>query len=88
MGGKDQVSTTIANSLNWRRNDVRTNMDRKGSGEGEVMAGLFVLLLFTVLACIFMLCWAVRDTILDLRKKKHARIIKEKGYLPIEMEKR
>jgi hypothetical protein len=35
-----------------------------------------------------MLCWAVRDTILELRKKKHDRIIKEKGYLPIEMEKR
>jgi uncharacterized membrane protein YqjE len=56
--------------------------------EEEIMAGLYVLLIFSVLACIFMLCWAVRDTILELRKKKHDRIIKEKGYLPIEMEKR
>jgi len=56
--------------------------------EEEIMEAAFVLLTFTVLSCIFMICWAAGDFILGRRKAKRDRIIKEKGYLPIEMEKR
>jgi hypothetical protein len=56
--------------------------------EEEIMEAVFVLLTFTVLLCIFMLCYAIRELILDFKKTKRDRIIRERGCLPIEMEKR
>lgn len=52
------------------------------------MEGIFVVLTFVLLSTIFMLGAMVRELILEFKKSKRNRIIKEKGYLPIEMEKK
>lgn len=55
---------------------------------GKIMEGIFVVLTFVLLSTIFMLGAMVRELILEFKKSKRNRIIKEKGYLPIEMEKK
>jgi hypothetical protein len=49
---------------------------------------LFICLMAVVAMCFFMIGYLVWEFITDCKKAKRNRIIREKGYLPIEMEKK
>jgi hypothetical protein len=55
---------------------------------GEVMEAMLFFLIFAIAASLFMIVMAVREFIQECQKAKRNRIIKERGCLPIEMEKK